>query len=402
MRRVYPFFIAAAALAVILSACNMPSGTPDAAGTLQAIYTAQVVTPQPLATQDDSGAGKPAPLPTLAFPTLPPGTPTVPAPSPSATSVPPTATPAVPCEWAAFVTDITIPDGTIIQPGVKFTKVWRLKNIGACAWTSAYALAFEHGNLMGGSAVSNLTQSVGPGQTVDISANLTAPATPGEYKGYWLLRDAAGQDFGVGNRASDPFWVDIQVTGPMSQVYDFVDQYCVAAWSSGFGNLGCPGDLNTNSGNVNKVQNPKLENGQIFEGLALLTVPENKNKGYIKGIYPAFAVKSGDRFRALTSCTDQSVGCNVILQLNYQAVDGTISNLWQYNEVYGDRLYNVDVDLSALAGTSVKFILNASANGSFKNDEPVWVNPRIERLDNLITPTVTPTLTATPSATPHP
>ncbi len=399
MRRASPFFIAAA-LAVILSACNMPSGTPNAAATLQAVYTAQVITPQPLTTQDDSGSGKPAPLPTLAFPTLPPGTLTAPAPSPTATSIPPTSTPAVPCDWAAFITDVTIPDGTIIQPGVKFTKVWRLKNIGACAWTGAYALAFENGNLMGGNAITKLPQSVGPGQTVDVSVNLIAPATPGEYKGYWLLRDAAGQGFGVGSRTSDPFWVDIQVTGPMSQVYSFANQYCSAAWSSGFGNLGCPGDLYSNSGNVNEIQDPKLENGQIYEGLALLTVPENKNKGYIKGIYPAFAVKSGDRFRAETNCDYQSVGCNVILQLNYQAVDGTISTLWQYNEVYGDQLHSVDVDLSALNGTPVKFMLNASANGAFKNDEPVWVNPRIERLDNLITPTTTPTLTATP--TPHP
>ena len=66
---------------------------------------------------------------------------------PTATPVPPTNTP-VPtaityCDWAAFITDVTVPDGTQFAPGEVFTKTWRLKNIGTCTWTPDYDIAFE-------------------------------------------------------------------------------------------------------------------------------------------------------------------------------------------------------------------------------------------------------------------
>jgi len=35
------------------------------------------------------------------------------------------------CNWAQFVTDVTVPDGTYLAPGTTFTKTWRLKNIAA-------------------------------------------------------------------------------------------------------------------------------------------------------------------------------------------------------------------------------------------------------------------------------
>ena len=45
---------------------------------------------------------------------------------------------------------------------------------------------------MSGPATQALTGNVDPGQTMDISVILKAPATPGNYKGYWKLRNAAG------------------------------------------------------------------------------------------------------------------------------------------------------------------------------------------------------------------
>ena len=412
-RMIYSLCIGAV-LCLLLAACSMPSSTPDAAATLHAIYTAQVVTPQApgTTTAGGDGSGSQKPLPTLAFPTLPASsTPGVPA----ATAVPiiqATPTPAVPCDWAAFVTDVSVPDGDVVVPGAQVTKIWRLKNNGLCTWTTSYGLVFMKGNSMNATTSANLPANVAPGQTIDVSVVLTAPAIEGEYKGYWLLRNSRGVTFGVGSRASDPFWVDIQVVGPMSSVYDFSARYCDAAWSSGQGDLGCPGELNSNTGNANKVQNPKLENGQMFEGLGLLTVPENKKDGYIKGRYPALTIVRGDRFRAQINCAYNTSGCNVIFQLNYQIGDDAVKTLWQYNEVYDGQTHLVDTDLSPLAGNSVKFFLAVLSNGAAKNDQPLWINPRIERLTNLITPTVTPTMTATATmtltptvtltATPHP
>ncbi|MCB0026568.1 MAG: hypothetical protein KDE28_01590, partial [Anaerolineales bacterium] len=55
-------------------------------------------------------------------------TPTVPA-SPTATAIPPTPT----CTYAmSFVADVTIPDDTIVLPGLGFVKTWRIRNSGNC------------------------------------------------------------------------------------------------------------------------------------------------------------------------------------------------------------------------------------------------------------------------------
>ena len=115
-----------------------------------------------------------------------------PALAPSFTPLPPTATPTENnCDKAKFVTDVTISDGTVLAPGEAFTKTWRLKNIGTCTWTSGYALIYDGGTKMGGLSPQPLVGSVAPGETVDISIDLTAPATNGSYTGNWQIRNAS-------------------------------------------------------------------------------------------------------------------------------------------------------------------------------------------------------------------
>ncbi len=92
------------------------------------------------------------------------------------------------CDQAAFIKDVTIPDGMKMAPGEKFTKTWRVKNTGSCAWTSDYYIWFLGENQMGGSTTYPITSStVMPGSEVDISIELTAPQSPGEYRGVWGL-----------------------------------------------------------------------------------------------------------------------------------------------------------------------------------------------------------------------
>jgi len=112
-----------------------------------------------------------------------------------------------------FIADITVPDGATYNPGDSFTKTWRLKNIGNTTWTSAYALAFVSGTQMGAPATVPLERDVLAGQTVDVSVELTAPEQPGEYFGYFKLRNANGKDFGLGPNADVPFYVLINVSG---------------------------------------------------------------------------------------------------------------------------------------------------------------------------------------------
>lgn len=389
----------ASILVLSLTACNLPtaSGTPDAAATLQAITTSQAATLQALQTQALSTA---APLPTLSFPTLPSlGTPR------SATpAILKTATPFTYCDWAAYVKDVTIPDGTTFGAGADFTKTWRLENIGTCTWTTSYTVVFSSGDPMGGPAATNLPGTVAPGQTVDVSVHLKAPGGEGEHRGYWMMRNASGILFGLGGSAKDPFYVDIKVAGGMSLVFDFATSYCTADWRSGAGDLGCPGTVGSKHGYVSKVNNPQLENGTTFNGVGILTVPEQVSNGYLQGYYQPFSVKQGDRFRSIINCQYLANGCNVVFRLDYQIDNSAVKTFWQFTEAYEGQYYTVDLDLSPLAGKDVQFILSALANGSADADKPVWVAPRIERLTNLITPsaTFTKTPTGVPTNTPTP
>lgn len=64
---------------------------------------------------------------------------------------------------------------------------------------------------MDGPASQDLTGSVASGETVDISVDLEAPNSEGDYKGFWWLRSDAGIVFGVGNTGEVPFYVEIEV-----------------------------------------------------------------------------------------------------------------------------------------------------------------------------------------------
>jgi hypothetical protein len=132
---------------------------------------------------------------------------------PTTTNAPPTFTPtntALPCNWAQFISDVTIPDNTEITANNGFTKTWRLKNIGSCTWTSGYRLVFSHGDRMNApDAVVVTGGSVSPGSTVDVSVNLTAPADAGTYQGYFKLRSPEGVVFGIGSGGQNAFFVKI-------------------------------------------------------------------------------------------------------------------------------------------------------------------------------------------------
>ena len=110
--------------------------------------------------------------------------------TPTQTHTPtPTNTPAVPL--AQFMEDVTIPDGTLMEPGQAFTKTWRLKNAGALEWGEGANLGFHDGEQMGG-ASPVAVPNVQPGETVDISVDLVAPAETGNYTGKWRLFAADG------------------------------------------------------------------------------------------------------------------------------------------------------------------------------------------------------------------
>ena len=98
------------------------------------------------------------------------------------------------CDVASFVEDVTIPDGTQFAPGEKFTKTWELKNTGTCTWNAAYQIVFYGGEQMEAGPTDALTGGeIAPGDVVQVSLDMTAPDTEGEYYSYWILRNANGR-----------------------------------------------------------------------------------------------------------------------------------------------------------------------------------------------------------------
>jgi len=208
----HPFLLALLLVALSLSACRRgaaPTSTPTSTeAPLSDVYTSVAVTLTAQALQATPTLALPtlalptlAPLPTLAasatvFPTLP------------STQVPPTTLPtnANVCDNSGYVSDVTIPDGTIMAPGQAFVKTWMLKNTGTCTWSKKYSLNFASGEQMGG-ADTKIGESVAPGEQVKISVSMIAPQTTKTYTGYWRMANESGKTFGA------TVWVQIVVSG---------------------------------------------------------------------------------------------------------------------------------------------------------------------------------------------
>ncbi|MGE5221170.1 MAG: NBR1-Ig-like domain-containing protein, partial [Omnitrophica WOR_2 bacterium] len=205
---------------LFLSACTMPLSSGSTPSSQDIIYTAAAQTVEAQLTQAgvnlESTATPQAEAPTATLsPAQPTATQTQEPPQATATTRP-TAKPAtatsvpVPCDRAQFVKDVTYPDGTEVMTGSDFTKTWRLKNTGTCTWDSGYSLVFKGRSKMSGPSDQQLTDgTVEPGETVDVSVDLTAPSTPGSYEGDWMLQNDSGNNFGIGNDAKSFFWVKI-------------------------------------------------------------------------------------------------------------------------------------------------------------------------------------------------
>lgn len=393
MKHAYRAFVGITVLVMAGLACSLVSGssaTPPAAATLNQLYTAAAQTVQAAGTPGSaatSTASPTNPFPTFALT------------APTRTSAPVVQA----CNAATFVRDVTIADGERLGASEDFTKTWRLMNVGTCSWTSDYSLVFVSGDHMQGPASEALPGTVNPGHSVDLSVDLTAPNRTGSYQGYWKLRSSSGVLFGIGSQAQDAFWVKINVAGPTYTAYDFVANFCAASWQNNKNDLPCPGQEGDGQGYVVELDHPILENGGRSDDPGLLTVPKNSSNGYITGTYPAIRIKDGDRFQSLINCQYKAYGCNVFFRLDYQIGNGSFKTLGTWNEAYEGKYFTVDLDLSTLSGQNVKFFLTVSTNGSFDQDQALWIAPRITRRGSpppTDTPTPTSSLTPTPSLTP--
>ena len=102
------------------------------------------------------------------------------------------------CTNSKFAGDITIPDGTVMTPGQKFTKIWAVQNTGTCSWDQGFGITIWAGPSMNGSPTyfSAKDAPVQPGGTVDMSIEMRAPYQKGDYVAHWIMISDTGKTFG--------------------------------------------------------------------------------------------------------------------------------------------------------------------------------------------------------------
>jgi len=99
------------------------------------------------------------------------------------------------CYNAIYVSDVTIPDGTVLAPNEIFTKTWKFQNTGSCDWGEDFLITFSSGEDMDGDDT-EIDDEVAAGDTASISVSLIAPDDEGTYTGYWQLATDDGTLFG--------------------------------------------------------------------------------------------------------------------------------------------------------------------------------------------------------------
>lgn len=234
---------------------------------------------------------------------------------------------------------------------------------------------------MGGQNRMRLPREVAPGETIDLVMTFKAPVNPGSYRGNWQIQNDKGEVFGTTATANRPFWVAIGVQPPSltGPAYDFVTNVCSAQWFTGSGNVKCPGTNNDSNGFVLRPTTTLLEDGTTSTRPSLLTVPQNVFNGYIRGVYPSIRIQEGDRLQAIVNCEGNATSCGVLFRIDYQLADGIVHDFWAFGEQFDGSYFEVDLDLSWLAGQDVRFVFTVLSIGSGSGDRALWVEPIIVR-----------------------
>jgi len=370
---------------LILSACNFPTRQRPTEAPAGYIYTAAAQTVQVQLTQVSKPPATSEGPTNTAAPQITPS----PAISTQIATSPPktTAAPSDECNIAEFEKDVTIPDDTRLPPGEVFEKTWRLKNIGKCEWTSAYAIVFIGDNVLNAPASVQLTtDSVQPDQTVDVTVTLEAPQAAGKYRQNFKLADEIGEQFGMGSDGTKPFWAQIRVGDQSGIVYDFLAESPLADWKSGEGDtldtdVTFGGEDDNPDGVAKFKEGVQLENDSV-SGKLLLTAPKRVADGVIAGFFPEYQVENGDRLIArIGFLANADGGCGegrVVFQIAYKEAD-TIYSLGEWRKSCDGSLMPVNLNLGGLKGKQVQFIFLVKSDGPFEDDWAIWNSPRIER-----------------------
>jgi len=106
-----------------------------------------------------------------------------------------------------YLNDITIMDGTVVQPGQVLDKRWLVENNGSCNWNARYRLQLVDGSSMGVPEEQALFPARS-GVQAEIRMVFIAPSESGVIYSAWQAYNPEGQSFG------DPFYIEIVVETP--------------------------------------------------------------------------------------------------------------------------------------------------------------------------------------------
>lgn len=223
------WLVSAVILTVILSSCTL-GATAVPTEDVGAIQTQafSVVLTQVSMQQTQTALAIPSPLPTNTLAPLPSPTlgalPTFAPASGAGTAAPfntqqPGITPlASPISTLGIVSTVTTKNGCndgsymgetapldkdVVKAEKNFSKGWTIFNTGTCPWDEGYTFAFmpdlSSPELKGYNIVLKKDapeEYTAPQHSQTFIVKLTAPKAAGEYKGYWKMRDDAGNYFG--------------------------------------------------------------------------------------------------------------------------------------------------------------------------------------------------------------
>lgn len=181
---------------LILTACGTGDAELTPTADLNLIQTRAIETFSAALTRTALAAPTQTPSSTpTALPTFAPATTSAAITLPAVTQAA-AASPTASCYQLRFVSDVSIPDNTQMAPGQTFTKTWKVRNTGSCAWEAGFKFSFVGGEAMSG-ATYTLPSSVAANTELDISVAMTAPTgKTGALRGNWRMSTAGGQFFG--------------------------------------------------------------------------------------------------------------------------------------------------------------------------------------------------------------
>ena len=164
------------------------------------------------------------------------------------------------------------------------------------------------------------------------------------------------------------------VTRQSSTFYRFADHMCDASWTSGAGQLTCPGGSDVDIGGfVQSAAAKVLEDGSSWPR-SFEAHPQWVDDGWITGLFllPG-PIQAGDRFEAQVGLL-QGAGAG---DVKFVLVCGG-TEPWQAVKSYNNSLLDVSVDLGQCVALDY-LELRVATNGSSQQDWAVWVNPTIVR-----------------------